>query len=1054
MDCRATLAMTIFVLLLSLVSGSAMAETMGIDGSVRANGIRLIFTCEQPVKFSTVIAGNQLQVTFDRSFSGSVSAVLSKLRSNITSAGFSNDGHTINFTLVPGSYKAHKFVSDHFVGLDVVKTGAPGTKTAQAPPVTLAAPVKQDDEAVAKATAIAAQEKLAKEKLAKERLAKAKLAKEKLEKEKLAQANLAKEKLEKERLEKERLEKEKLAKAKAQKAKTQVAARGTAPVIPVVKAPIPALGKQPDFDITFVSNDQGKSIIFPWTKDVAAAVFYRTGTLWVVFDAQKTVDTDRLVRISGKMIDSAEQLPSDHYTLLRLHGNALANTRVTKDQQQWVITIVNSETQPLQRIAEYKSDYSKGAFFPADNIAEPIHVLDPELQDELTIFPLYHPDMGVAPARHFIDFTVLKSSQGFAVVAIADHVEAKRIIPGIEITSPSIHRHEQEEPPPPAAGQGGTPEGTAPSSSPISDTPANIPHVESIYPFYQWYGDRKKSFVENELDLQNSIEESDHAEKSRRRLALAQFYFANGMIPEAMGMLQLIGQIDPPLMMDTHVKLLAAAIYFEQNRPQEAKNIYNSIPATALNPLQTQELNFWQSAIKVVNKIPGEQLDYLGHKDRFLAQYPKALQQQFVLLSIESALRANNPDSALNLIDLINIKNVTDRRFRNDLTYYKGVAEERKIKPAEALKLWEPLAADTEDDYNRGRASFATIKLKLTQQQMTPAEAIVRLNKLRYLWRGDDFEKDLLTLLGDEYAENKQYIEALRSWRQVINNFSNSEESLLLAAKMTRMFIYVFNNNDTSVISDLNAVALYYEFRDITPIGHVGDLIIQQLAFRMVKLDLLDRAASLLTHQVRYRLKDKERGDFGTKLAIIHLINKKPQQTIDVLDATEENITPENRPARLYIRAKALILLKKNDKAMALLRNDHSPEANQIRLNLDWATSKWADIISILEPVFVIPAPDAPLTAMQANDLLYLAVSYVMHGDQSSLTKLYDAYKDKLPKDSAITQPLRFLATDKGPVNYKSLDTTLGVNDSKIFIDKYRELIEKDEKNYTPNAIK
>ena len=73
----------------------------------------------------------------------------------------------------------------------------------------------------------------------------------------------------------------------------------------------------------------------------------------------------------------------------------------------------------------------------------------------------------------------------------------------------------------------------------------------------------------------------------------------------------------------------------------------------------------------------------------------------------------------------------------------------------------------------------------------------------------------------------------------------------------------------------LTALALYDEYRELTPAGSEGDEMIGRLADRLVGVDLLDRAVALPDHQIKFRLKGEKRAEAGTKLALVHLV--KPQ---------------------------------------------------------------------------------------------------------------------------------------------------------------------------------
>ena len=62
--------------------------------------------------------------------------------------------------------------------------------------------------------------------------------------------------------------------------------------------------------------------------------------------------------------------------------------------------------------------------------------------------------------------------------------------------------------------------------------------------------------------------------------------------------------------------------------------------------------------------------------------------------------------------------------------------------------------------------------------------------------------------------------------------------------------------------------------------------MIRRLADRLVSVDLLDQAAELLQHQVDHRLQGAARAQVATRLAVIYLMNRKPDRALAVLQAT------------------------------------------------------------------------------------------------------------------------------------------------------------------------
>ena len=105
----------------------------------------------------------------------------------------------------------------------------------------------------------------------------------------------------------------------------------------------------------------------------------------------------------------------------------------------------------------------------------------------------------------------------------------------------------------------------------------------------------------------------------------------------------------------------------------------------------------------------------------------------------------------------------------------------------------------------------------------------------------------------------------------------------------------------------IDALSLFYDFRELTPIGRRGDEMIRKLADRLVSVDLLDQAAELLQHQVDHRLQGAARAQVAARLAVIYLMDRKPDRALQALRATRTGDLPnELRNQRLLLEARAL----------------------------------------------------------------------------------------------------------------------------------------------------
>ena len=145
------------------------------------------------------------------------------------------------------------------------------------------------------------------------------------------------------------------------------------------------------------------------------------------------------------------------------------------------------------------------------------------------------------------------------------------------------------------------------------------------------------------------------------------------------------------------------------------------------------------------------------------------------------------------------------------------------------------------------------------------------------------------------------------------------------------------------MLPPIEALGLFYDYRDLTPIGWRGDEMIRRLADRLVSVDLLDQAAELLQHQVDHRLQGSARAQVATRLAVIYLMNRKPERAIATLQKSTRTaeLSTELRDQRLLLEARALSETGRHDLALELIANIDSHEAIRLRSDILWAARRW-----------------------------------------------------------------------------------------------------------------
>jgi Pyruvate/2-oxoacid:ferredoxin oxidoreductase gamma subunit len=196
----------------------------------------------------------------------------------------------------------------------------------------------------------------------------------------------------------------------------------------------------------------------------------------------------------------------------------------------------------------------------------------------------------------------------------------------------------------------------------------------------------------------------------------------------------------------------------------------------------------------------------------------------------------------------------------------------------------------------------------------------------------------------------------------------------------------------------IDALALFYDFRELTPIGRRGDEMIRRLIDRLVAVDLLDQAAELLQHQVDQRLDGVAKASVAARLAVIYLMNHKPAKAQAVLRATRTaDLSNEIRVPRLMIEARALSDLGRHDFALEVVAGLEGRESLRLRSDIYWASRNWQKAAEHIELLYGDRWKSfEPLSDAERADMLRVGVGYALAEDKLGAARLRDKYAAKM----------------------------------------------------------
>jgi hypothetical protein len=336
-----------------------------------------------------------------------------------------------------------------------------------------------------------------------------------------------------------------------------------------------------------------------------------------------------------------------------------------------------------------------------------------------------------------------------------------------------------------------------------------------------------------------------------------------------------------------------------------------------------------------------------------------------------------------------------------------GVSDE--MKPSVSVlrgRLAEALGHDRDalDEYkkatgSRDRAAAAEAKLLTIalKQRHNEISAVAMLNELETLsvtWRGDGVEVRTMQMLERIYAENARYAESFAAARTATKLQPNSEVSRQCQDAAAALFAQLFLSQKGDDLPPVDALGIFYEYRELTPIGRRGDEMIRRLADRLVAVDLLDRASDLLQYQVDKRLEGAARAQVAARLAMVYLTNRKPDRAITALRSTRiADLSGELRQQRLLLEARAQSDIGRHDLALDIISNFGGREAIRLRSDIYWAARRWREASEQIELYYADRWRDfKPLNPVEKGDVIRALVGYALAEDAIGLARFREKY--------------------------------------------------------------
>lgn len=761
---------------------------------------------------------------------------------------------------------------------------------------------------------------------------------------------------------------------------------------------------------------KGVAIRYQFPAIVPAAAFAHGDTLIIAWAGEHAVTHAPLEKATGDRVRSVQHLSVGGSTVLRFRIRPGLGVGFRRDGTLWSLELKEQDILPREAIQLVRQrDPVAGVrlFAPVPEPGIPVELVDPSDNRPLILVPVSSASAGNLEVRTYPGGTVLRTVQGLALKPANAAVRAVRHANGIAFIGLEATTAELA-----TRGYFTRDDGTV-GRTRLIDLP-------------KWAGNTNIPFADRKGELLHALSMAGPEEQQEHRWQLAQFYLGNGMAADALGVLERMLQLEPDL---KNAPVFRAARGVARLRLHHLSDAYEDLGHPMLD--HEPEALLWRSLALEAMGRPEEALAAYATGADVIQLYEPEQRAKFRLAAVRADMAQGGGAIAKRDVDGLD-KPEYSADVRAEAAYWRGVLAakgEDRAKAAAEFTMAQSLGGRRIN----AMAALALTEDELARKSITTQDAIDRLDRLRFAWRGDEFELSLLERLGGLYLDVKDPRSALTALRQAVNYFKPSPRTRSIADQMANVFRKLFLEGGADEMEPTQALGLYYDFRDLTPLGAEGDTMIRRLAERLVNVDLYDRAASLLEHQVKYRLEGVPQAVVASQLAMIHLMNDEPDQAVGVLRATRQRVMPDDvRLERNRVEARALLELDRADEAEAVLEGDSSAEAKMLMADAYWKMKDWQRHGEALKAV--MPAAGSKLDKDGRRLVMRAAVTAAMLSDEANLAALRRGYGPAMKGDALGAAFDIITAPDgRGATNLSGLTETLAdIDRIETFMRNYK----------------
>lgn len=760
-------------------------------------------------------------------------------------------------------------------------------------------------------------------------------------------------------------------------------------VAPVMAVEAPPAAAEPGTPVEIKRSSDGLRMNFAFLSPTPAALFRRGDMLWMVVDSAKPIDLSPIRREGGSVISDVSAVKLDKGQAIRIRLNRPQLASIVPDDaaglgMSWSVMLADTRqtaSQPLSAVRNIADPAHANVQVPLSRPGLKHLLVDPDAGDALTVVTALPPPRGFIRRQDFVEFSLLETIHGVAIQLNSDEVVVDATIDKVTLSRP-----------------GGLTLSAADAAPQRASSVAR-----PIFDVGQWHKDQEGPFRDRLDTLVNAASIADANSRADARMDLARFYMARGMYHEAKGIADLaisdmkVGQESP-------VALIVHAVASTMmGRPEQTlKDIANPVLGPGYDAELWKALAFARQEKWVLAR------EKFKNAELAMSSLPADLQRIALIKALRASLEVKDFAGASARGSELETVGITPE-IRPQVLMLSGWLDEALGRDKDALSKYQQAIA-SKDRQAASEAKLRDILLRQKRHEVSDEDALKELELLAMLWRGDGLEVQVLQILSRMYSQIGRYNESLAAARSATERQANSEAARQVQDDAQALFSEIYLAGKGDKLPPVDALAMFYEYRELTPIGRRGDEMIRRLADRLVAVDLLDQAAELLQYQVDFRLEGAARAQVAARLAMVYLMARKPDRAIAALRTTRiADLAGELRQQRLLLEARAQSDVGRRDLALDIISNIPGREAIRLRSDIYWSARRWREASEQIELYYGDRWRDfTPLGTTEKSDVIRAVVGYALAEDALGLARFRDKFAplmadgtDKIAFDTA-----------------------------------------------------